>query len=496
MDLPLVSSLSHTEATARVQLDEEDTCDYSSIYDSPFGANLELARSIPPTVKDAPPPGMQWKNWCHWLAGYDDWAVPELAQPDLAAYSMRQMRTQFMYKKLVKPSEVQMKMMFAAPIERELKSFSESERFKELATKVYVLKIELSPLCTSAKKNIVERTEGKVVVWRLVTAFGDTNLDSFHGMVIAPAMGWRRHYHAYKFIQPTSGANFGPNKSDAIDMCHAKCPEVSYFLEAEEYDIRHVLRKKGDRLGYVYDLGDSWTHIITLLDVVDKSTVLKKAMLSDPQILKVWDEQVGDSSPPVVGSRLLAGEINCPPEDSMGCSGMRNYGSILSRPSSFVPAEFGVNWQEHRIRRAYDFNLKAHQKRFEKAITHRRNPADGTLKYGGALAPDLQNAVPAAQFFAGLGVGAMSSGFFGETPGRKVKTDHASGCGASEVLGKHNPLRHCDFCKKQAGSNSSVKVSQCSRCQKVAYCGRDCQSKAWPSHKKECARTEAGPANL
>ena len=57
-----------------------------------------------------------------------------------------------------------------------------------------------------------------------------------------------------------------------------------YSLDAEAYDLRHVLRKAGDRLGYVYDLGDSWRHIITVLDVIDKGNTLSMETINDIQI--------------------------------------------------------------------------------------------------------------------------------------------------------------------------------------------------------------------
>lgn len=63
------------------------------------------------------------------------------------------------------------------------------------------------------------------------------------------------HYHAYEFTVLTSGAVFGPVNSGAIDMMHAST-QGDYMLNAEVYDLRHVLRKQGDRLGYLYDLGD------------------------------------------------------------------------------------------------------------------------------------------------------------------------------------------------------------------------------------------------
>ena len=75
------------------------------------------------------------------------------------------------------------------------------------------------------------------------TCYGDTNLDALHDQILAPAMGWRRHYHAYKFLVPSNGACFAPKNSDAIDMMHEHT-QGNYSLSSQEYDLRHVLLKK------------------------------------------------------------------------------------------------------------------------------------------------------------------------------------------------------------------------------------------------------------
>ena len=39
----------------------------------------------------------------------------------------------------------------------------------------------------------------------------------------------------------------------------------------------------------------------------------------------------------------------------------------------------------------------------------------------------------------------------------------------------------CGYCEQ-----ACRRVLRCSKCKSVAYCGVDCQRKAWPNHKKRC----------
>jgi hypothetical protein len=347
-----------------------------------------------------------------------------------------------------------------------------------LANKLLVLKIAVHPQNSSTKRDHMDRCyDPDFKVWRLVTVHGDANLDSFHDQIIGPAMGWRRHYHAYEFTVPTSGAVFGPHNSQAIDMMHAST-KGDYTLDAEAYDVRYVLRKQGDRLGYLYDLGDGWKHTITVLNVVEKGTVLTAETFSaDAQIQATWKKQVGGEIT-ATGNHLLAGEINCPPEDSNGCDEMGDYGSILKKGPRHVPSDRAVNWNENKILKAFDFNLSQHQKRFEDAIKNRKNPTDGNLVFMHSLsgAADSSDNTWAQRGFLG---GKKQKG-------RQVQRGHTMGSEAHEIVGRKKNKERCAACGKQKGSNSSLKLFDCSRCKTVAYCGRDCQKQDWKTHKSEC----------
>ena len=55
------------------------------------------------------------------------------------------------------------------------------------------------------------------------------------------------------------------------------------------------------------------------------------------------------------------------------------------------------------------------------------------------------------------------------------------------------PGTSCNFCGTKGGgvvdrgdSSSTQPLVRCSRCRVVKYCNRDCQSKDWSFHKKDC----------
>ena len=174
----------------------------------------------------------------------------------------------------------------------------------------------------------------------------------------------------------------------------------------------------------------------------------------------------------VIMNKMIAGAINCPPEDSNGCDGMGNYGSILKRGHNYQPnEEFGVNWTEHGICNTFDFDLADHQERFDEATSQRKNPIDGCMQYIHSFGGDDNSNSSPADF-------------------RRMGGKHCkhSGHGAqSEVLGKKHTSKKCANCLKQQHSNADLKLFSCSRCKTVRYCGKQCQREHWKrSHKHTC----------
>ena len=143
-------------------------------------------------------------------------------------------------------------------------------------------------------------------VWRRIRVSGRMPLCVLHDKVLAPAMGWTRHYHGYYFTEVPGGALFGPERSGALDAMHI---DHHGFVWVDDTGVLlgELVRGAGDRLLYTYDLGDCWQHLLTVEEAVR------------------LEESNG-------ATQLLAGALACPPEDSLGCKemGMDSYCDLLA----------------------------------------------------------------------------------------------------------------------------------------------------------------------
>jgi len=493
MDLPNESDLTSKEGHASVEFaSDDDKSDYPTIFSHPFYNILRFTKNLPPSKNGHSSTAhlngnknlVPLSNWDEIMGGYCNWGIP-VKTDDSSMY--RKMRTQFMYGSMGRnvipydPYE-QVHRMMAAPLERKMEKYSQSDEFLKGSSQLYVILIELHPnhTKTSGGESIDAMTPQEAKdsrhspkVWRLVVCHADTNLDSIHDQIIAPAMGWRRHYHGYRFVLPTSGATIGPKHCDAIDMMF----QEGYVWDSEKYDLRHALRKPGQKLHYNYDLGDCWRHEITLVGKVDRGSSIglgffgKNKFVHDELLRSSFNFRTCcnvDWPLTITKSELLAGAINCPPEDSNGCDGMGNYGTILKRGQSFKPREMGLNWSEHGIENAFDFSLTDHQIRLDEAVSHRKNPTDGKLTYITHHSSDYH--------------GDFRDNLAGKH--RKASTSHG---GASEILGKKDTSKICANCLKQQHSNTGLELFSCGGCKTVKYCGRQCQREHWKrGHKHQC----------
>ena len=132
-------------------------------------------------------------------------------------------------------------------------------------TKIFEIKIELR--------------EVRPAVLRRVQVPGDMTLAGLHE-VVQVAMGWTdSHLHEFE----VNGARYGQPDPDWDDGEVADEAKVMLFR----------LLGQGDRVGYVYDFGDGWTHRLTV-------------------------EKVLAPEPGLQYPRCVSGRRACPPEDVGG----------------------------------------------------------------------------------------------------------------------------------------------------------------------------------
>jgi hypothetical protein len=140
-------------------------------------------------------------------------------------------------------------------------------------------------------------------IWRRVRVRGDVRLDQLHD-IIQVAMGWLNcHMHDFTVDKVRYGEP-EPDLGDAV-------------LDEMEYTLSQVAPKKGAKIRYEYDFGDSWLHEIKV----------EKIETSSP------DDQ------PI----CLDGARNCPPEDVGGVWGYSELVKAMTKPKSKRAKEL-ISW--------------------------------------------------------------------------------------------------------------------------------------------------------
>jgi hypothetical protein len=126
----------------------------------------------------------------------------------------------------------------------------------------------------------------KPPIWRRLEVPSDTSLTRLHA-VLQEAFGW---YNQHMWVFETESGPYGvPDR------------ELGY-RDAERTTLKRVAPRSGDRLAYVYDLGDYWDHTIVVEDVSEA--------------------EAGAAYPRCTGGRRAG-----PPED---CSGVHGYAELLT----------------------------------------------------------------------------------------------------------------------------------------------------------------------
>ena len=191
-------------------------------------------------------------------------------------------------------------------------------RWPEAATTASLLDPEASRLRLSVALEEVEPA-----VTREIEVPSDLPLDGLHEVILA-AMGWEGH-HLHLF--EAKGKTWGPHGETGLD-----------WDDERDVTVGELLRSKGARLTYTYDLGDSWTH-----------TIRRTATL-----------------PPRADGPLFActgGTGACPPDDCGGPWGYADLLQVLADPTHPEHAEV-LDWAGGPIDPSA-FDLAAAQRRLE-----------------------------------------------------------------------------------------------------------------------------------
>jgi hypothetical protein len=172
-------------------------------------------------------------------------------------------------------------------------------------------------------------------VWRRIVVPASLSLDRLHD-VIQVVMGWEdAHLHEFIF----QARRF----SEAIDSMDP----MENIEDESRHRLNELLTRKGQRLIYVYDFGDSWEHDI----------LLENSRYQDPeQFMAVM---------------CLGGERACPPEDIGGIPGYEALCAAMGDASNPQRQDY-IDWLGEPFD-AEAFDLEVVQRRLYHYLRHSRD---------------------------------------------------------------------------------------------------------------------------
>lgn len=156
-------------------------------------------------------------------------------------------------------------------------------------------------------------------IWRTFQVMDDYRLDHFH-QVLQIVMGWEnRHLHKFSI----NDKYYEMSMPQLMDLYEEGEDETKYFLRDFNF-------QQNDIIGYLYDFGDSWEHILEVETVIE-----------------------GEIETPI----CLAGKNAGPQEDSGGIHHYQHLVKILQNPKHPQYADF-AGWLPENHDPTF-FDLKA-----------------------------------------------------------------------------------------------------------------------------------------
>lgn len=134
-------------------------------------------------------------------------------------------------------------------------------------------------------------------IWREFEAPSNLKLTSFAGMILC-GMGWDEdHLHQFVKVDGKKPTFYATSYNELSGHLDARSKD------GRKFSIGDLLQKQGDNAFFEYDYGDSWNHVLTLMEVVDCDGNAKVA--------------------------LIGGERACPPEDCGGIAGYMHICEVM-----------------------------------------------------------------------------------------------------------------------------------------------------------------------
>ena len=300
-------------------------------------------------------------------------------------------------------------------------------------------------------------------VWRTVRVSGGATLGMLLDRLVLPAMGWERNHHEAVLADMRDGSVFGQKgDSSHIDGVHMSTHGIFEVVDEREVLVSDLLAATDKSLMLLYDLGNIFTHIITVEEVLPEA------------------ESSG-------GMRLINGAGACPPEDSIGLDGRgcRAYQEFLDLAvregyagsayrRACEDASQALNYEN--VRGGFDprrFDLEERREAVRAAIGGSASVSSGSK---------LFEFDPTGSDF-GPGAGRIS------TPA----SEGASGSRMTETVRVRKDPKAAGVCAV-CGSPHNLKL--CSRCARVRYCSRECQVGDWRAGHKEVCKVTAAAEKL